>query len=86
MQASLDQNFNKGKLGVWCVDGRTTIPIARDNLGNMLVDTNSVISYTPVNIDPIDENFQGVWMAQGSNGLVYPINVNINGEVLVDFN
>ncbi len=86
MNAPLDQNFVKGKLGVWCVDGVTTIPIARDDAGNMLVDTTSTISYTPVNIDPMDENFQGVWMAQGSNGLVYPINVNINGEVLVDFN
>lgn len=80
-----DQNFIKTKLGVWCVDGVTTIPIAIDEAtGTMMVDEVSTISYTPVPISPRDENFQHVWLAKGTNGLAYPINVNADGEVLID--
>lgn len=84
MQAPLDQNFVKGKLGVWCVDGRTTIPIAISSTsGGVMTDTTSTISYTPVNIDPRDQNFQGVWMAQDENGRALPINVNADGAILI---
>lgn len=86
MNAPLDSNFVKGKLGVWCVDGITKIPIAINANEEVLIDTSSNISYTPNNIDPRDENFQGVLMAQGTNGLAYPVNVNINGCILVDSN
>lgn len=85
MNAPHDQNNIKTKLGVWCVDGTTTIPIAiNESNGGIKTDTTSTISYTPVPIDPRDGNFQGVWLFEGSDGLAYPANVNINGELLVD--
>lgn len=85
MQAPHDQNFIKAKLGVWCGDGVTAIPLAINPAnGGLTVDTTSVISYTPVPIDPHDQNFQGVAMAQGStDGLAYPVNVNASGALLI---
>ena len=83
-EAPHDENFVKAKLGIWCVDGRTTIPIAiNPTNGGVMVDTTSVISYTPTNIDPRDQNFQGVLMAQDENGLAKPVNVNSSGAVLI---
>lgn len=83
--APIDQNNIKAKLGVWCVDGITTIPIAIDAAtGGVMTDEVSTISYTPTDIDPRDSNFQGVWMAEDENGRALPINVNSDGEILVD--
>jgi hypothetical protein len=83
--AIYDQNFVKTKLGVWCVDGVTTIPIAIDGAtGHVKTDEVSTISYTPVPIAPRDENFQHVLLAQGTDGLAYPVNVNADGEILID--
>jgi len=80
-----DQNFVKAKLGVLCTDGVTTIPISiNETTGGVIFDTVSTISYTPVPISPRDENFQHVLLAEGTDGLAYPINVNASGEILVD--
>lgn len=86
MDAPHDQNYVKAKLGIWCVDGLTPIPIAIDPItGNMKTDTVSIISYDPVNIVPRDNNHQPIWCGESSlDGTVLPINVNINGAVLVD--
>lgn len=83
--APRDDNFVPGKLGIWCVDGRTKIPIAiNDSNNGVKVDTVSTISYTPFNIDPRDDNWVDVWAAQGSDGKFYPINVNASGAVLIE--
>lgn len=80
-----DQNFVKAKLGVWCVDGRTLIPISIDAAGGMMVDTTSTIGFTPGSIDFRDENYQPCWMAQNSvDGTPIPIFVNSSGAVLID--
>jgi len=89
MQAPHDQNTIKAKMGVWCVDGVTPIAIAIDPAtGEMKVDEVSTISYTPENIMPRDENHQPVWEGVSSDDdvTVLPINVNADGEVLVDVN
>lgn len=84
-QAPHDQNFVKTWLGVWCVDGTTTIPIAIDPIsGAMMTDSVSTISYVPTNIGPRDQNFHAVLMAEDENGRALPVNVNADGEVLVD--
>lgn len=83
-KASHDQNFIKGKLGVWCFDGVTKIPIACDSSGAVKIDTISTISYTPSPIDPRDQNYQSCWLFEGSDGLTYPANVNADGALLVD--
>lgn len=85
MNAPIDQNFVKGKLGVLCTDGVTLIPIAIDpSTGGIKVDVMSTISYTPTPIAPRDENYQAVWLFQGTDGLTYPANVNADGALLVD--
>lgn len=86
VDASRDQNHITGKLGVWCVDGTTTIPIKCDETtGEIMLDTISTISYTPVPIAPHDANWAKVWLFEGQDGLTYPCNVNASGELLVDY-
>ncbi len=85
MNAPRDNNHVPAKLGVWCVDGITTIPITINPLsGGFMVDTTSTISYTPTDIDPEDENFVNVLMAEDENGRPRPINVNIDGAILIE--
>ncbi len=86
MNAPHDQNRVKAKLGVWCEDGRTLIPIAIDpSNGGMLMDTTSSIGFTPGSIDFRDDNYQPCWMATNSDtGVPIPIFVNADGAVLVD--
>lgn len=84
--ASRDQNHVPGKLGVWCVDGVTTIPIAfNESNGGVKIDIMSTVSYVPTPIDREDKNFVDVWLFEGSDGLTYPCNVNASGALLVDF-
>ncbi len=86
MEAPRDQNHVPVKMGLWCVDGVTPIPIAIDALGNMKVDTASTISFDPATIAPRDENHVPVWMGVSSVDLVtpVPIYVNADGAVLID--
>lgn len=83
--APRDDNHVPAKLGIWCVDGVTKIPIAINPATNgVMVDTTSTISYTPTPIDPRDENFVDVWLATDGSGLCYPINVNSDGAILIE--
>lgn len=84
-EAPHDQNRVKAKLGVWCVDGVTVIPIAIDaTTGGMKVDTTSTIGFTPGTLDFRDKNYQPCWMAQNSiDGTPIPIFVNSAGAILV---
>lgn len=86
MYSPRDNNFIPAKMGIWCGDGITPIPIAVDlTTGAMKTDTVSVILYNPVNIAPRDENHMPVWLGQSTvDGTVLPINVNSDGAVLVD--
>ena len=86
MNAPHDQNRVKAKLGVWCVDGRTLIPVAVDAaLGGMKMDTTSTIGFTPGSIDFRDQNYQPCWMMTNSvDGSPIPLFVNADGAVLVD--
>lgn len=80
-----DGNFQKAKLGVWCVDGVTLIPIAIGTDGGVMLDTTSSIGFTPGSIDFRDENYQPCWMAQTSTtGVPIPIFVNSSGAILVE--
>lgn len=79
-----DDNHVPVKLGVWCVDGVTTIPIAINPVNNgVMIDSVSTVSYTPTPVDPDDENFVDVMLAQ-SGGLFYPVNVNADGAILIE--
>lgn len=80
-----DQNWVKAKLGVWCVDGVTTIPIAiNPENGGVLVDETSTIGFTPGSIDFRDQNYQPCWLAQNSvDGTPIPIFVNADGAILI---
>ncbi len=85
MNAPHDQNRVKAKLGVWCVDGVTLIPIAIDPVGGgLMVDTTSTIGFTPGSIDFRDENYQPCWMATNDDdGTTIPIFVNADGAILI---
>lgn len=84
--APLDQNHVAGKLGVWCVDGMTVIPIAIDSsTGALMVNTTDTIGFIPGTIDFRDENYKPCWMAQDSvDGSPIPIFVDADGAVLID--
>ena len=86
MEAPRDQNHVPAKLGVWCVDGTTVIPIAIDAAtGGMHLDATSTIGFTPGSIDFRDQNYVACWMAEDSvTGAPIPIFVNADGAVLVD--
>lgn len=85
-EAIRDQNHIPVKLGILCTDGVTTVPIKIDaTTGACMVDITSVISYT---LDPSvnyqDDNFVNVVMVEDENGVARPVNVNADGEILID--
>lgn len=84
--APRDGNHVPAKLGVWCVDGRTLIPIAIDAAtGGFMVDTVSTIGFVPGTIDFRDENYVPCWMGQNADdGTPIPLFVNADGAILVD--
>lgn len=86
MNAPTDQNHVPAKLGVWCVDGVTLIPIAIDpDNGGVMTDSVSTIGFTPGSIDFRDENYRPCWMAVNSvDGSPIPIFVNADGAILID--
>lgn len=85
MNTPHDQNFIKSRLGILNTDGKTTIPIAIDELtGRMKTDLGSTISFTMTPISPQDENYQNCMLFVGSDGLTYPWVVNSDGAVLTD--
>ena len=78
-----DENFVPVKLGVLYSDGVTTVPVAVDSTsGGMVFNYTNTISYTPTPVGVQDKNFVNVLLAQGTDGLAYPINVDATGAVL----
>lgn len=84
--AKRDQNRVVTKLGVWCVDGVTLIPIALNASGEMKTDQASTISFDPSTIDFRDENYRPCWMGvRSTDGITpCPIFVNADGGVLIE--
>lgn len=79
-----DQNTIKAKLGVWCVDGVTLIPIAINTNGEMTTDSTSVVAVPLSSIDFRDANYSPCWMGVNSvTGLPCPVFVNAAGAVLI---
>ena len=83
-----DQNHRPVKLAVWnedTVQGTTKIPIAIDSSnGGMKIDTTATISFTLVAIDAQDSNYVDCWLAEGDDGLTYPLVATSTGAVLID--
>jgi len=86
MEAPIDSNFVKGKLGTWCVDGITPIPIAiNPATGGVMYDEVSIISFTPNPVAKRDQNHVPVLMGVSSvDGTLVPIYVNAAGAILID--
>lgn len=85
MNAPRDDNHVPAKLGVLCTDGVTKIPIAiNPSTKGVMTDVTSTVSYTPTPVSLRDENFVDVLLAQGSDGLYYPVNVNAQGAILIE--
>lgn len=68
------------------IQGTNKVRIAIDSSTHaILIDETSSISFTPVPIDPKDENYIGVWAFEGkSNGLLYPAVATSFGALLVN--
>jgi hypothetical protein len=82
--ASADQNFVRGKMGVLNTDGVTLVPIKIDEAsGGMCVNTTDTISFTMQPISERDENFNKCLLWVGTDGLTYPWVCNASGEVLI---
>lgn len=85
MQAKIDQNYIKSRLGVLNTDGITIIPIACNEVdGSMKINTTDTISFTMTPISPQDQNYVNCMLFVGSDGLTYPWVCNASGEVLVE--
>lgn len=85
-----DDNDSPTMFGVSCVDGVTPVRIKFDaSSGGMLVDSSTVISFTPVSSQALlrDDNDnpcqKGVSSADGKTVLPWYVNPS-NGAVLVD--
>ncbi len=80
-----DQNRVKVWLAASYLDGVTPVPIQISSVnGGMEVDLVNTISFTPSPIDPRDQNHCPFVMAQGDDGLTYPLFANpATGGVIV---
>lgn len=86
--AIADQNFVRSKLAVLNTDtvqgtNLVNIKINSSN-GGIKVNVVDTISFTMVPLAPEDANYNKVWLAQGADGLTYPLVANADGEILVD--
>lgn len=83
--ASRDNNHVTSLLGVLYSDGVTLIPIAIDGNGDVKTDGTNVISFTPSQISPKDENYVNVLMAVDSTDptKLCPVYVNSSGAILI---
>lgn len=67
------------------VQGTNLVNIAIDeSTGEILIDEVGTISFTMEPVSLRDENYQNVWLFQGTDDLVYPAVANVDGELLVD--
>lgn len=84
--ASRDENHVSGLLAVLNTDtvqGTNIVPI-KINSDSILTNTTATISFTPVPVDPQDENYRNVWLFEGSDGLLYPAVATSAGELLIE--
>lgn len=83
-----DENHVTTKLAVLNTDtvqGTNKVRVAIDSSnGGMKIDTVSTISFTMVPIDAQDDNYVDCWMAEGEDGLTYPLVATADGNVLID--
>lgn len=88
MNAPHDQNSIFGKLAVLNTDtvqGTNLVPIAiNPSNGGIKFDAASTISFTMVPIAEGDENYQKVWLFEGTDGLTYPAVATAGGAILLD--
>ncbi len=68
------------------LDGVTPVPIQiNSSNGGIAVDEVHTIGFTPSPIDPRDKNFRGFILAQGDDGLTYPLFADpVTGGILID--
>jgi hypothetical protein len=66
------------------VQGTTLVPLAITSTGLLRINRSSTISFTPVPVDPRDENYATCWLFKGLDGNVYPAVADSAGALLVD--
>ena len=83
-----DDNFVPSRLAVLNTDtvqGTNLVCIGINEAnGRIKVTTSDTISFTPIPVDPRDENYVGCWLFEGTDGLTYPAVANADGELLID--
>lgn len=86
--ASRDNNFVPAKLACLNTDTVQGTNLVRIRIneanGAIKVSDSDTISYTPVPIDPRDQNYVGCWLFEGTDGLTYPAAATIDGLLLID--
>lgn len=85
-EAIRDQNHVPVWLAASYLDETVPVPIKIDSSnGGMMVDTTHSIGFTPTPIDPRDANRIPFVLAQGLDGLTYPLFADpATGAVLID--
>lgn len=85
MDASRDNNFVAGKLGVLYTDPTVTIPITiNESNDGVMVNTTDTVQFTMTPIAPTDSNYEKVLLWKGTDGLAYPFVVDNDGAILID--
>ncbi len=82
-----DENRVFSKLAVLNTDtiqGENLVTIKVTAAGLLKVNSTATISFTPQPVAPSDENWQKVWLFQGSDGLTYPAVATSDGELLIE--
>lgn len=85
--APRDENNVPARLAVLNTDtvqGQHLVPLAISDAGLLKINRTSAIAFTPVPIDPKDENYVNCWLFQGLDGNVYPAVADSAGALLVD--
>ena len=85
--APRDGNNAPAKLAVLNTDtvqGEHLVPLAITSNGLLKINRTSTISFTPVPVDPKDENYVNCWLFKGLDGNVYPAVADSSGALLVD--
>ena len=86
--ASRDNNAVTAKLAVLNTDteqGTHLVKIKIDSVsGGILVDEVSTISFPMLPVAPRDDDYVGVWLFQGTDGLTYPAVATSMGSLLIN--
>lgn len=85
-EAIRDQNHVPVWLAASYLDENVPVPIVIDSTnGGMKIDTVHTIGFVPTPIDPRDGNHHGFVLAEGLDGLTYPLFADpATGAVLAD--